>query len=302
MATIQELPFSSRNNGVSRQVDREFPKTARIGLFHLLLDLVESECVAGWHALARELQRIGRIPPIIYEIGKSASIEQAKGDALTALEKLPWDRVYDFCERLHSHLAIEVGYEEQYSYTVTKTRSAVQNYVSDELQRIFLEEELAFEFSEGAVRRRGRKHTVGTTTKAQVVLGDARLANARRHYEKALQFFRKPANPDLENCVKEAVCAVEAAGKALFPAAKANTLGDLAKWLGASAEIDVPKTLIQTITGVYGYRSGGNGIGHGGANGGAATLEVTEYVLAVCASQIIFLFDLAKQQDTEIPF
>lgn len=43
-------------------------------------------------------------------------------------------------------------------------------------------------------------------------------------------------------------------------------------------------------------------MGHGGAEGGVATLEVAEYVLAVCASQIIFLFDVAKQQDKEIPF
>lgn len=302
MTDIQEIPFSSRNSGASRQIDMDFPKTARIALFHLLLDLVERDFVAGWHAVAREGQRIGRIAPSMYDLGGIASIQKAKDDALEALEKLTWDRSYDFCERLYSHLAIEVGYEEEYRYIVTKTKKEVQAYIAEELQRIFLEEELAFEFSVGAVRRRGRKHTVNTTTKAQVVLGDTRLASARKHYEKAMQFFRKPFDPDFENCVKEAVCAVEAAGKALFPTAKASTLGDLAKWLATSADIDVPKALAQTITGIYAYRSGRNGVGHGGAEGGVATLEVAEYVLAVCASQIIFLFDVAKQQDKEIPF
>lgn len=42
--------------------------------------------------------------------------------------------------------------------------------------------------------------------------------------------------------------------------------------------------------------------GMGGANGGKATLEVTEYLLAVCASQIIYLVDLERSMDSDIPF
>jgi len=139
-------------------------------------------------------------------------------------------------------------------------------------------------------------------SKAQGVLGDARLANARKHYEKALQFFRNPSKPDFENAVKEAVCAIEAAGKALFTTAKAATLGDLAKWLATSKEVSVPKALCQTITGVYAHRSGGDGVGHGGTSGGAATAEVAEYMLAVCASQVIYWVDLANAQEGEVPF
>ncbi|MCE4105077.1 hypothetical protein LXK86_00350, partial [Klebsiella pneumoniae] len=62
---------------------------------------------------------------------------------------------------------------------------------------------------------------------------------------------RHPTRPDYENAVKEAVCAVEAAGKALFPMAKATTLGDLVKWLGSTTEVSVPKAICQTFTGVY---------------------------------------------------
>lgn len=102
--------------------------------------------------------------------------------------------------------------------------------------------------------------------------------------------------------MKEAVCCVEAAGKALFPQAKAATLGDLSRWLVANKDVKVPKALGQTITGIYAYRSGGDGVGHGGAEGGPATAEVAEYVLAVCASQVIYLVDLANAQEPDIPF
>ncbi len=83
---------------------------------------------------------------------------------------------------------------------------------------------------------------------------------------------------------------------------KAATLGDLVKWLVNHAEIKLPKALGQTLSGLYGYRSGGDGIGHGGTTGGAATAAVAEYVLAVSASQVIYLVDLANAQEVDIPF
>lgn len=300
MTKSTRVPFSARTRGGHPQIDNAFPPSARIGLLHLLLDLVEKSYVDGWPVIAREFQRIGRQLPVEYGASSSSAWE-AKADTEEALNKLGWEKLYDFCERLHEQLSRQTGYWGDDTYQVTTTKSNVQAYIANELQRIFLEEGLAFEFEEGVVRRRGRKHTVDQTTRAQLVLGDTRLANARRHYEKALLFFRNPTKPDFENCVKEAVCAVEAAGKALFPSAKATTLGDLAKWFSSTKEVAVPKALVKTIDGIYAYRSGGDGVGHGGAEGGAATAEVAEYVLSVCASQIIYLVDVASEND-EVPF
>jgi len=240
---------------------------------------------------------------VVYFASNVSSLEQAQADATEALEGLRWERVYDFCERLYGHLLQEIGHEDSYGhYSVEVSRGDMQTYVALELQRLFLEEDLAYEFMEGTVRRRGRRHTVELVAKSQVVLGDARLLSARKHFDKAIQFFRHPSRPDHENAVKEAVCAVEAAGKALFPSAKASTLGDLAKWLGSTDDVTVPKAICQTLTGVYAFRSGGDGVGHGGANGGKATPELTEYMLAVCASQIIYLVDLANTTEVDIPF
>ena len=272
-------------------------------MLHLLFDLVDRRYVPDWTVVARELNRIGRLPVTAYESSSVPSLKQARLDAEAALKGIDWAKVYDFCERLYGHLPHELGYEDQYgNYEVQVPRGDMQIYIAAELQRLFLEEGLAYEFVEGMVRRRGRKHTVELVTKSQVVLGDPQLISARKHFDKALQFFRHPSNPDYENSVKEAVCAVEAAGKLLFPVARAATLGDLVKWLGSTKDVSVPKAICQTITGVYAFRSGGDGVGHGGASGGKATLEVTEYILAVCASQIIYLVDLANSMEPEVPF
>ena len=302
MANSPQVPFSARHRGEHRQIDVDFPASARNGLLHLLYDLVERDFVGGWIAVAKELQRIGRLAPTEYSANSVSSIRQARTDVEAALSTLTWQKAYDLCERLYWHLARDVGYYDNVEFIVTTSKSDVQAYVGNELQRLFFEEGLAFEFAEGSVRRRGRKHTVDVATRAQVVLGDPRLGDARKHYEKALQFFRSFAKPDYENAVKESVCAVEAAGKALFPASRAATLGDFAKWLASTRDVAVPKALTQTITGIYAYRSGGDGVGHGGASGGRATAEVAEFVLAVCASQIIYLVDVANVQDVDVPF
>jgi len=51
-------PFSARNRGAHAQIDNECPATTRIGLLHLLVQLVTKGYVQDWAAAAAELQRI----------------------------------------------------------------------------------------------------------------------------------------------------------------------------------------------------------------------------------------------------
>lgn len=303
MIQTSPIPFSARTNQSHRQVDADFPDTARAGLLHLLADLVEKRYVADWVVIARELHRTGRFELVSYDTSSVSSLKQAQANATSALQKLEWPKIYDFCERLYSRLPNQVGWVDGYgNYTEEISRADSQAYIAAELQRLFLEESLAYDFTDGAVRRRGRKHTVELSSKAHVVLGAVELISARQHFEKARQFFQHPTKPDFENAVKEAVCAVEATGKVLFPMAKASTLGDLIKWFGTTDVVSVPKALIQTLTGIYAFRSGAEGVAHGATTGGKVSADITEYVLAVCASQIIFLVDLANSLEGDVPF
>jgi len=196
-----------------------------------------------------------------------------------------------------------VGYydEEAHTWEITTPKSEVQEYAASELQRLFLEENLAFEFSDGIVRRRGRRNTADQVSRAEVVLGDPRLAKALSHFNKALRYFRNVSQPDPENVVKEAVCAVEAAARALFPSG-GSTLGDVTKSITGVGLGQLPKPIANTFLGMYGFRSGGEGVGHGGATGGVVTKELAEYALAVAASQIVLLVDLAAVLEPEVPF
>lgn len=287
-------PFSARNRGAHAQIDNDCPETARIGLLHLLRGLVDQEYVGGWGAVVGELQRIARVTP-----NPAAQFQYAEELVLI----LPWDKVFDFCERLYSHLTKDVHRynHEAEEWELITPRSEVQQYTANELRRLFLEEHLAFEFSNGLVRRRGRRHTAEQVSRAEVVLGDPRLSAALAHFNKALRYFRNVSQLDPENVVKEAVCAVEATARVLFPSG-GSTLGDVVKSITGSELGQLPKPIAQTFHGLYGFRSAGEGVGHGGAAGGAATKELAEYALAVAASQIVLLVDLAAALEPDVPF
>jgi hypothetical protein len=151
------------------------------------------------------------------------------------------------------------------------------------------------------VRRRGRRHTAEQVARAEVVLGDPRLAKARTHFNKALKYFRNVSEPDYENTCKEAVCSVEATARVLFPDGGA-TLGDIASSITGNQAGQLPKAIAKTFHGLYGFRGSGEGVAHGGADGGPATKEIAEYVMAVAASQIVFLVALDANAEPDVPF
>jgi hypothetical protein len=276
------------------QIDNDCPETTRTGLVHVLYRLVELKYVEGWKVVVTELQRIARVSPDLDQYGAVTV-----GGLLT---DLPWDKVFDFCERIYSYLPQEViSYDFHGQPEFITSKSAVQEYIANELQRLFIEENLAFEFSEGMVRRRGRRNTANQVARAELVLGDPRFSSARTHYNKALKYFRNVPQPDYENVVKEAVCAVEAVGRVLFPDGGA-TLGDVVKSITGSEVGHLPRTIANTFHGLYGFSSGGEGVRHGGAAGGVVTKELAEYALALGASQIVLLADLAKSSEEEVPF
>jgi AbiJ N-terminal domain 4 len=295
-----QQPFSARNRREKHWIEQDFPASARSGLLHLLGDAIDRGFVSGWHTIAKELRRIARANHQNYDPRSVQSIQRARTDAETYLIDLSWERAYDFCERIHSRLA-EDAIGGLNGDEVVTTKAEAQLFLAEEIQRLFDEEGIGYEFRDGFVQRRGKRHTVDQIGKAEKTLADFRLAAARKHFSKALRHFRDREKPDLENAVKEAVCAVEAAAKELFPEAKANTLGDFINWATSKEHNIFPKSIGNTLTGLYTFRNSGEGVSHGGTTGGTVTTELCEYVLGIAASQVLLLAGLSKD-DEEPPF
>jgi hypothetical protein len=89
------------------------------------------------------------------------SMKEAREDTELYLNQIGWDQVYDFCERLHNHLAQDIMYDE----VVTTTKAQAQLFIAEEMQRLFEEENLGYEFRNGFVQRRGKRHTIDQINK-----------------------------------------------------------------------------------------------------------------------------------------
>jgi hypothetical protein len=278
MTTAPQPPFSARNRRHKAWIEEDFPVSARTGLLHLLNEAVDRNYLSDWHVVAKEIRRIARVSLVDYDPRSVQSMVAAREDAETYLNALDWEQVYDFCERLHSHLAQGATVYDQDGETVKIPKAQSQLFFAEEMQRLFEEENLGYEFRDGLVQRRGKRHTIDQINKAERTLADQKLGAARKHFSKALRHFRDRERPDYENAIKEAVCAVEAAAKELFPDAKATTLGDFVKWAAGSQPQLMPKTIGQTFGALYAFRSSGEGVSHGAASGGAVTAELSEYV------------------------
>jgi ribosomal protein S12 methylthiotransferase accessory factor YcaO len=109
MPTVPLPPFSARNRREKNWIEENFPASARNGLLHVLNEAIEKDYLRGWLVAAKELRRIARVTPQQYSDTSVESIKKARFDVESLLNQLDWDRVYDFCERLHSHLTENIS-------------------------------------------------------------------------------------------------------------------------------------------------------------------------------------------------
>ncbi len=119
----------------------------------------------------------------------------------------------------------------------------------------------------------------------------------RTHFNKARKFFNERPEPDVENCVKEAVCALEAT---LEIVTKKNVGGNFAKAIKQIPEI--PSPIAEGMIKLYAYRGDGQGIAHAASKGSKVSEIEAELVLSLAASYITYLYDLFPEPEDEIPF
>jgi hypothetical protein len=290
-------PFTTRFGlAAGPMTDRDFPETARIGLWHVLNSAVRSDVTRGWAEIANELLRLRRVR---YEY----EADTASDVVFSELMKLNWEHVYEFCERVYSRLLradVYEGYQGSFE-VITGLEDARQAYESD-INQLFGEENIAYRMAGGELYRPGRAHSQRVAVAAQKVLQDPRLHSARVHFSKAQKFFEKPIEPDFPNAIKEAVAALEAATKALFP----TTPADLEKALRQIRDANdqpIPPTIVKGVLSTYHFRGAGEGVAHGSGEGGRPTAALAEWILTTAAASIIYLRDIALEiEDEEPPF
>ncbi len=295
MTDTDKILFPSRF-GIENKplIDSNFPESARIALWFVLRRTVELKRSEGWYRIVEELLRLHRVK-------KSYEDDEAPDLSYNILHQLEWTRVYIFCERVYEKLLTEeIDYDYNGNPETVRELEEVRRDFERDINQLLGEESIVYRMKNGEFYRPGRFHSQKISSKAYRILQDPILNDARRHFAKARMFFEKAPEPDFPNAIKEAVSAMEAATKHLFPTKQKDFEKIIKSIQDANGEA-IPPTIINGLLSPYRFRGAGHGIAHGGATGGSVTAAIAEWTLTVVAASIIYLRDIAQSHDVEPP-
>jgi len=287
----------------SKTISDDFPKTARIALVYLFADLVDRNFI--------DSDRKNPNLAIINELCRTARIDYDELDQRPAyeeqikylFERMKWWQIYIFCERIYDRLLSSVGDFNDYgNWIETKSLSDVRNYYVDEINVILEEENIAFTFADGEFHRRGRAQTQKNIQRVGTVLNDPNMSGVREHYNKARRFFDQRPKPDVKNCVKEALCALEACIEILTPKSASKDFAKAIRQLEGNDHKCIPSPIAQGMIKLYAYRGSGQGVAHAALKGSRVSDIDAELVLSLVASYITYLYDIFKFPEEDIPF
>ena len=244
----------------------DVPEQARVGLYHVVKQFFEKH-----YDLYKALCIALRIP---LDRGIAESYLSWDYLASEAIEKLimncQWWQFYDICEVLWQGLEYE---REKDSF-------------SEEINNLFREEHLGFELRDGKVEKVGSGFIDAHVKEARYLLKEPEFKGADKHFEKALKALNTRPNPDVENCIKDAVSAIESVGRIIVGDDKA-LLSKIIKDM--AGEGIIPKPLDGVIQKIYAYRGDQPGVAHGLVGTSEVTIDEAEFVLAMSAAIIIYL-------------
>jgi hypothetical protein len=220
-----------------------------------------------------------RMHPDVFEI----FIEDSRGVQIESikdwLEHNSWWEFLDLCELI--------------SLSLNEYPSKRGEY-SKKLNALFREEKIGYAMQEGKIERIGNEYTSQYIAEARKLLKDEKYIGAQQHFEKALGYINIRPNPDVENCAKDAVSAIESVGRTITGDEKA-LLSEIIRDMVAKGVI--PKPLDQVIQKLYAYRGNQPGVAHGSVGASQVTIDEAEFVLAASAAAIVYLVKIRSKLD-----
>ena len=252
-------------------ISEDVPESARIGLYYLLENYWE---YIDKRSLYHEICVALRIPRNTRDSNENAYSSMMHLPVESVILECEWWRFYDICEITYRLISSSIYYSNK-----------AKNFM-DEVNKLFLDEQLGVEIKNGKVEKSGSGFIDAKVKEARYLLKEPEFKGADEHFEKAIKALNERPNPDVENCVKDAVAAIESVGRIIVGDEKA-LLDDIIKDM-AKKEI-IPKPLDQTIQKIYAYRGDQPGVAHGLVGASKVTIDEAEFILAFSAAAIIYL-------------
>lgn len=184
-----------------------------------------------------------------------------------------WWQFYDILEEISQ--LISWGWGGEYLTAFSKNISV-----------ILARDGIPWSLEHGRVVRALNLQLAKQIQKVHTLLANPRFKGPDEQFEKAVEYLNKRPDPDEENCVKDAVGAIEAVANII-----AGTTGvQLNKLLGREPfKSGMHPAIIQAIEKIYAYRGAAPGVGHGQVGPPAVGLAEATWVLATSSATILYL-------------
>lgn len=265
--------FRQRNNTVDEQPPTprdEVPEWLRREVAHKIEALVGEDL--SLLTYDRKTLVYEAFRPWIWKILNRAPVVKVgqawvHSDIEETFAECQWDEFYELCEL---------------TFTLLYQRARFQNEVNE----LFGHEVMAWHFEEGEIVPTRPVEISEIFEEVKGLLSDPMYLGPNEQFRKANQHLSKRPEPDTQNCVKDAVGALEGVAQKVTQQPK-QTLGGL---LSNGYLIPfLPTQLHGVVERLWAYRSDEPGVGH--ANTGTSTVgfEEAEWVLAMCATSMVFL-------------
>jgi hypothetical protein len=199
-----------------------------------------------------------------------------------------WYEVFDLFEFLFAAV-FYYDYDESEGEWTTfpiKVGDARYKYTKD-INHLLSSENIGWKLRKGQLERLGSEVLDREIIeKARKLLLNPDFEGPNMQFNKALSFFSKRPSPDLENCIKEAVCALEGLSRILLND-KNITLGNATNFMVEKKIIRKP--LDKTFHALYGFVSSEPGPRHGAHILPSIDIAESEFVLYNSAVCMLFL-------------
>jgi len=255
----ERIPFSQRHE--TRRppeglIYDRVPDRLYQGFQNILPQLARRLGIDVWQLALQICHRLDRQLPYPFDLGEF-------------IEDLDWDELCDACEAIWERLD-----------------GPNRDWLSNEMNALFARRYFGYELRDGQMERVGARVHEEAIAEARGILRGPDLSGPDQQFQKAIGFFNRRPEPDCENCVKEAVSAVEGVAQVL--------LGDDSLMLSEALkrlrkQKDVHPTLLVLLDKLYGYRSDAEGVAHALTGEKEVRIEEAEFVLGVSASAIVYL-------------
>ena len=257
----ERIPFSQRyetRRPSEGLIYDRVPQRLYHGFLNILRQLHERLRREVWQLALQMCYRLDRELPY----APSFLLSEFIGD-------LDWDELCDACEAIWERLD-----------------GPNRDWLSNEMNALFARRYFGYELRDGRMERVGARAQEKAIAEARGILRDPDLSGPDQQFQKAIGFFNRRPEPDCENCVKEAVSAVEGVAQVLLED-DSLTFSQALKRLRKHK--DVHPTLLVLLDKLYGYRSDAEGVAHALTGEKEVRIEEAEFVLGVSASAIVYL-------------